>query len=271
VRRAEDGGRLADEGRERPPLSRLGAARRSRRAQPAGAPEGELDHAGQGQSGNPRGGHAGRGAGDRQRHGDHGRRHAGPFRAQRVRAAARAEHPRLGEAPRERVPSLRGEVHRRDRGQPGERRALRRADACRRDGASRQSPTCPNGLGCYSPSLIRQAYDFPAGAGAPTGAGQTILVVEAYGSPTIEADLAQFDAENGLPAPPSFSIVAQQTKVTDEGSGELFRWAIETSLDVQYAHAMAPGASIVLAVAATDSSLNIGELEEEVLPVYPGA
>jgi len=139
------------------------------------------------------------------------------------------------------------------------------------DAASRQSPICPNGLVCYSPSLIRQAYDFPAGAGAPTGAGQTILVVEAYGSPTIEVDLAQFDRENGLPAPPSFSIVAQQTQVTDEGSGDLFRWAIETSLDVQYAHAMAPGASIVLAVAATDSSLSIGELEEEVLPVYPGA
>ena len=139
------------------------------------------------------------------------------------------------------------------------------------DAASRQSPICPNGLVCYSPSLIRQAYDFPAGAGAPTGAGQTILVVEAYGSPTIKDDLAQFDAENGLPAPPSFSIVPQQTQVTDEGSGDLFRWAIETSLDVQYARAMAPGASIVLAVAATDSSLNIGELEEEVLPVYPGA
>src|SRR5712692_3983691 len=52
--------------------------------------------------------------------------------------------------------------------------------------AARQSPICPNGLVCYSPSFIRQAYDFPSGPGAPTGAGQTILIVEAYGSPTIK-------------------------------------------------------------------------------------
>ena len=56
------------------------------------------------------------------------------------------------------------------------------------------TPLCPSAtLGqivCYSPSFLRQAYDFPDGPGAPTGAGQTILVVEAYGSPTIADDVA---------------------------------------------------------------------------------
>ena len=86
VGRAEDGRRLADEDRERPPLPRLGPARRPRRDLPARAAEGQLDHARQGESGHPRGRDAGRGAGDRQRRRDHGRRHAGSLRAQRLRA-----------------------------------------------------------------------------------------------------------------------------------------------------------------------------------------
>ena len=58
-------------------------ARRARRDRSAGAPEGKLDHARQGESGHPRGRHPGRGPGDRERRCDHGRRHAGPLRAER--------------------------------------------------------------------------------------------------------------------------------------------------------------------------------------------
>lgn len=136
--------------------------------------------------------------------------------------------------------------------------------------AARQSPICPNGLVCYSPSFIRQAYDFPNGRNA-TGAGQTIILVEAYGSPTLHDDLLAFDRENGLPDPPSFTVRNQQTHVSDAGSGDTFRWALETSLDVEYAHAMAPGANIVVAVADTDDSTNFLQVEQEVLPTYPGA
>ena len=99
-------------------------------------------------------------------------------------------------------------------------RARSRHAAARRGRAGRHlrrsrvgpgTPLCPSAtLGqivCYSPSFIRQAYDFPDGPGAPTGAGQTILVVEAYGSPTIADDLAAFDAAFGIPAPPSLTVV----------------------------------------------------------------
>jgi subtilase family serine protease len=140
--------------------------------------------------------------------------------------------------------------------------------------AAHQTPLCPPNGGtivCYSPSFLRDAYDFPTGKNAPTGAGQTIVIVTAYGSPSIQQDLAQFDAENGLPDPPSFTIVNQQTQVTDAGSGDLMTWAIETSLDVEYAHGMAPGANIVLAVGDTDDSANIAQLESEVLPQYQTA
>ncbi len=140
--------------------------------------------------------------------------------------------------------------------------------------AALQTPFCPQvNLVCYTPAHLQQAYDFPTGRKAPTGQGQTILIVTAFGSATIQQDLAQFDAENGLPAPPAFSIVNQQTIVSTNGSGPegQMTWAVETSLDVEYAHAMAPGAKIILAVSATDDSTNFAELEREVLPQYPRA
>jgi subtilase family serine protease len=136
--------------------------------------------------------------------------------------------------------------------------------------AAQQSPICPNGLVCYSPSFIRQAYDFPNGHNV-TGAGQTIVLIEAYGSPTLRADLSAFDAEYGIPDPPSLTVLNQQTPVSTAGSGDTFFWAVETSLDVEYAHAMAPGADIVVAVADTDDSLNVLQVEQEVLPSYPSA
>ena len=58
---------------------------------------------------------------------------------------------------------------------------------------------------CYVPGQLQTAYDeqplFDSGI---TGAGQTIEIVDSFGSPTIRADLAAFDAEFNLPAPPSF-------------------------------------------------------------------
>jgi subtilase family serine protease len=143
--------------------------------------------------------------------------------------------------------------------------------------AALQNPQCPAPTGtvfCYSPVHLSQAYDFPTGKNAPTGAGQTIVIVTAFQSPYVASDLAQFDAENGLPAPPSFTTVYQQTPITDEGStdpGSITHWFVETALDVEYAHAMAPGANIVLAVANTDDTRNVAQLEKEVLPQYPGS
>ena len=131
---------------------------------------------------------------------------------------------------------------------------------------------CPNGGLCYFPSALQQAYDFPTGPNAPTGARQTIVIVTAYGAPDIQYDLQSFDAFTGTPDPPSFVIAKQQATVPGAGgSGQAFFWQIETSLDVEYAHAMAPGARIVLAVAKTDDSLNIAQVMREVLPKYPGA
>jgi subtilase family serine protease len=123
------------------------------------------------------------------------------------------------------------------------------------------------GASCYGPYDLGKIYNFPSKL---DGRGQTIIIVDAYGSPTIAADLVRFDTYFGVPAPPSFKIInATGTGVT--GSGALTGWGIETSLDVEYAHAMAPGAKIVLAVAATDNNYDINAAEAQVFPRYPGA
>ena len=83
----------------------------------------------------------------------------------------------------------------------------------------------------------------------PTGAGQTIAIVDAYDDPTIATDLQTFDAQFGLPNP-TFTKVNQtggtQYPPTDPN------WVIEIALDVEWAHAMAPGANILLVEANSD-------------------
>jgi subtilase family serine protease len=134
-----------------------------------------------------------------------------------------------------------------------------------------QAP-CPfltfDGIECYGPYELGKAYNFPSNL---DGKGQTIVIIDAYGSPDITQDLATFDGYYSIPAPPSFTIInAKGTGATD-GSGDLADWAGETTLDVEYAHAMAPGAKIVLGVAASDDNNDINAAEAQVLPHYPGA
>jgi len=105
------------------------------------------------------------------------------------------------------------------------------------------------GIACYSPLQYEQAYDMkPLYHAGLTGAGQTIAIVDSFGSPTIQADLATFDSQYGLPAPPSFNIIAPAGPVPtfDPTNSDMVGWAEETALDVEYAHSMAPGANILL-------------------------
>ncbi|MDB6083871.1 MAG: protease, partial [Gammaproteobacteria bacterium] len=101
---------------------------------------------------------------------------------------------------------------------------------------------------CYSPQEIRTAYglDKLIGAGE-VGSGQTIVLIESYGSPTAAADLHIFDQDYGLPDPPSLKVMAPLGTVPfDPTDSTQVGWAFETTLDVQWAHAIAPGAAIVV-------------------------
>jgi len=110
------------------------------------------------------------------------------------------------------------------------------------------------GLYCYDPFTIRAAYgvDNLINSGA-NGAGQTIVILDAFGSPTIQADLAAFDSLFQIPAPPSFQVVTMPgTPPFDPTNGDMVGWTEEIALDVQWAHAMAPAANIVLVAAKSD-------------------
>jgi subtilase family serine protease len=105
------------------------------------------------------------------------------------------------------------------------------------------------GISCYSPIQYRQAYDInPLYASGVTGKGRTIAIIDAFGSPTIANDLAVFDANYGIPAPPSLQIIAPVGAIPpfDPTNSDMRSWATETTLDVEYAHAMAPDANILL-------------------------
>jgi subtilase family serine protease len=104
-------------------------------------------------------------------------------------------------------------------------------------------------VACYEPAQIQQAYNLPSlYSKGITGKGSTIVIVDSFGSPTIQSDLNFFDQTFGLPAPPSFQIVQPAGAVPpfDPTNSDMLGWAGETTLDVEYAHTMAPGANILL-------------------------
>ena len=116
------------------------------------------------------------------------------------------------------------------------------------------------GLACYSPQDLRTGYDFPSSA---TGAGETIVIIDAYGSPTIRQDLATYDQEFNLPPAnlniyyPSGSPVYNPLQNHNETS-----WAEETSLDVEQSHGLAPQATIDLVVAPNNSGDALNNAEQ---------
>lgn len=117
-----------------------------------------------------------------------------------------------------------------------------------------------SGIACYQPSQFEQAYDMnPLYRAGLTGKGKTIVLVDSYGSPTIQSDLATFDQETGLPAPPSFRTIqpAGPVPTYDPTVYDMGSWAFETSLDVEYAHAMAPGANLLLVETPVDETLGV--------------
>ena len=104
------------------------------------------------------------------------------------------------------------------------------------------------GISCYSPIQYQKAYDLqPLYNRGITGKGRTIAIVDAFGSPTIAADLHVFDQNYGIADPPSLNIIQPVGPITfDNTDPDMLGWATETTLDVEYAHAMAPGANILL-------------------------
>lgn len=111
---------------------------------------------------------------------------------------------------------------------------------------------------CYGPNEVRAAHGLPALTVTSTeGAGQTIVLVDSYGSPTAVADLARFASSFGGPVPsveqwfpqgaPGFpTATVNGNGSSQSGPAAAAGWAGEAALDVEWAYALAPAAHIVL-------------------------
>jgi subtilase family serine protease len=120
--------------------------------------------------------------------------------------------------------------------------------------------------GAFTPAEMRARYDVTG-----DGAGQTIGIVDVGWDPTIFSDVAVFDATFGLPqfscgvphvnpVQPSFTIVNQQGQLAPMPAAQAqnIGTSLETALDVEWAHSIAPKANIVLVetnLGATQASL----------------
>jgi subtilase family serine protease len=117
------------------------------------------------------------------------------------------------------------------------------------------------GIACYQPFQLQRAYNLaPLFAKGIEGKGETIVIVDAFGSPSIASDLKTFDAQTGLPNPPSFKVITPAGPITTTPANctasysptgpdlcsDYYGWTDETSLDVEWSHAMAPQANILL-------------------------
>ena len=92
------------------------------------------------------------------------------------------------------------------------------------------------GINCYDAAQIRHAYGVDQlNARGLTGRGKTIVIVDSFGSPTIQSDLQTFDTSFGLPAPPSLKIIAPVGAIPpfDSTNSTVVGWAEETTLDVE--------------------------------------
>ncbi len=110
----------------------------------------------------------------------------------------------------------------------------------------------------YSPSELQTAYNMNAlYAAGLTGTGETVVIVDAYGSATITQDAAAFAQIYGLPAITSSNFqIIKAPGLVNNPFGPARNWALETTLDVEWVHALAPGAKIDLVMATDHGSLD---------------
>jgi hypothetical protein len=104
-----------------------------------------------------------------------------------------------------------------------------------------------------TPSQMKSAYGINQ---VPwDGTGQTIALIEAFNQPNIISDLATFDSKYGIAAPPSIKLVNQNGGSSLPAANKT--WGQEISLDVEWAHAIAPGANLVVVEALNSSAGNL--------------
>ena len=115
--------------------------------------------------------------------------------------------------------------------------------------------SCQDTAGCYDPTQMRKAYGFDQLD--VDGTGRTIVIVDAFQSPTIQHDLDLFDQTFELPAATVNIVAPDGLTPFDPNDGNQVGWAGEITLDVEWAHAVAPGAKLTLVLAKSNDDADI--------------
>ncbi len=119
-----------------------------------------------------------------------------------------------------------------------------------------QKPTAA--VFCYGPSQIRNAYNIqPLLNDGITGKHRTIVIIDAFQNPYIRSDLSIFDSTFGLPDPTFHIIAPDGLTPFDINNADEVGWSGEIALDVQWAHAVAPSATIDLVLSKSDMDADI--------------
>jgi subtilase family serine protease len=105
----------------------------------------------------------------------------------------------------------------------------------------------------YGPDQLRAAYHVPSDI---TGVGQTIVIIAAFQSPAVATDLAKFDPACGADASACLSVLTPDGTM-QRSMSEMVPWFFEESTDVEWAHAIAPGAHLILVEAKTGDDADI--------------
>jgi hypothetical protein len=131
--------------------------------------------------------------------------------------------------------------------------------------SSGAKPDASAGVAPIDPAQMRAAYGVSSitfGSTAGTGAGETIAIVDAYNDPDIISDANSFSSEFGLPefngsGEPTLTVLNQTGGTSLPTNSQKGTWDIEESLDVEWAHSIAPDANIILFEASSNSDANL--------------
>lgn len=128
------------------------------------------------------------------------------------------------------------------------------------NGKPKLTSSSPSGL---SPSAIQSVYNLSGLSSSSTdGSGQIIALIDAYRDPNALSDLNTWNAQYGYPQLSTCTSLSQSgpcfEQVNPQGTPKVNSgWVLEESLDIEWAHAEAPGAKIVLVQAASNSNANL--------------
>jgi subtilase family serine protease len=132
---------------------------------------------------------------------------------------------------------------------------------------------------CFNPASMENSYNLlPLYAAGHQGQGVTVAIIDSFGNPNMASDLANFDTQFGLPhmcgepgascaaGTPTFTHVfwdgntqvkAPSAGAKNPGLQARNAWALETSLDVEWVHAIAPKANILNVTTGVAETLGV--------------